>query len=181
MYRVAPYGSVILYAATKKTVPAQVLSVLPVLADGATEIDQIAIWDLKADSLTLKGSQLFDWKTQEAFRFSSAEGVYTSTFDLAAKKPSAHYFLDLGKVYFTAEVIINGQPAGKRIYAPYQLDITPFVQAGTNQIEVRIMPTQLNGFIGKAGQGDKRYSQFKNKADQLMSAGLAGPVRILEK
>lgn len=84
-------------------------------------------------------------------------------------------------MYFTAEVRVNEKAAGKRIYAPYQLDITPFVRAGTNQIEVRVTPTQLNGFIGKAQQGDKRYSQFKNKTDQLMSAGLAGPVRILEK
>ncbi|MFD2935115.1 hypothetical protein [Spirosoma flavum] len=76
---------------------------------------------------------------------------------------------------------LNGKPAGKRIYAPYQLDITPFVRAGANQLEVRVSPTQLNGFIGKAKQGDKQYSQFRNKIDQLMSAGLAGPVRILEK
>lgn len=31
---------------------------------------------------------------------------------------------------------------------------------------------QLNDYIGKAKNGDKYYAQFKNKEDQLMSAGL---------
>lgn len=180
-YRMAPYSSVMLYAPTKNTVPAHVLSAPVILVDGATEISRIEKWSIQADSLTIKESTLFDWKTQEAFQFSSAEGIYSSAFNLAAKKPSAHYFLDLGKVYFTAEVTINRKAAGRRIYAPYQLDITPYVQVGTNQIEVRVTPTQLNGFIGKAEQGDKRYTQFKNKTDQLMSTGLEGPVRVLEK
>ena len=180
-YRMAPYSSVLLYASTKYTISSTVLSLPPLMADGAKEISQISTWAIRADSLTEKDTPLFNWKDKEAFQFSSAVGVYTSAFNLIAKKSAAHYFLDLGTVYFTAEVIINGKAAGKRIYAPYQLDITPFIKAGTNEIEVRVTPTQLNGFIGRAGQGDKRYSQFKNKTDQLMSAGLAGPVRVLEK
>ena len=180
-YRIAPYGSVILYASTKKTVPATILSTSPTLTDGGTVIHQFDKWDIQADSLMLKGSPLFDWKTKEAFKYSSAVGVYTSIFNLASKKPASRYFLDLGKVYFTAEVTINGKTVGQRIFAPYQVDITPFVQTGTNQIEVIVTPTQLNGFIGKAATGDARYKQFKSKTDQLMSAGLEGPVRLLEK
>ncbi|MVM28834.1 glycosyl hydrolase family 2 [Spirosoma sp. HMF4905] len=178
-YRIAPYSSVILYASTKKTVPANMVSAPPVLADGATEIRQLTTWSIQADSLTIKDSPLFDWKTREEVKFSSAVGIYTSSFQLDVKKTAAHYFLDLGKVYFTAEVTINGKSAGQRLSAPYQLDITSFVQPGTNQIQVRVTPTELNGFIGKASTGDKRYSQFKNKTDQLMSAGLVGPVKLL--
>ncbi len=185
-YRMAPYGSVILYASARTAVPATLLSTPPLLTDGATEIARPDRWTIQTDSLTwpgltIKESPLFDWKTRDDFHFLSGEGVYTSAFNLATKKPSTHYFLDLGKVFFTAEVTLNGKTAGRRIFAPYQLDITPFVQAGTNQLEIRVTPTQLNGFIGKARQGDKRYSQFKNTTDQLMSAGLEGPVRILEK
>ena len=181
MYRMAPYSSVLLYAITKNIVPARVLSTPPILADGATEITHINLWNIQTDSVSIKASPLFDWKTRDEFKFLSGDGVYTSSFTLATKKPAAHYFLDLGKVYFTAEVTINGKAAGRRIFAPYQLDITPFVQVGANQIDVRVRPAQLNGFIGKAQLGDKRYTPFKNKTDQIMSAGLAGPVRILEK
>lgn len=180
-YRIAPYNSVILYASTKKTVPVNRLTTTPGLADGGTVIAQLTTWAIQADSLMVKESPLFDWKTRADFRFTSAEGVYTASFQLTTKKSSAHYFLDLGKVYFTAEVTINGKAAGRRIYAPYRLDITPLIQAGTNQIEVRVTPTELNGYIGKAKTGDTRYRQFKTKADQIMSAGLEGPVRLLEK
>jgi hypothetical protein len=55
------------------------------------------------------------------------------------------------------------------------------LKQGTNQIEVRVTTGQLNSYIGKAKQGDSRYKQFKNKEDQLMSAGLLGPVVIREK
>ena len=180
-YRIAPYSSVILYASTKKVVPATVLSPSPILADGATEISQLTSWTIRADSLMVEGSPLFNWKNKAAFQYTSAVGTYTSSFSLAIKKPAAHYFLDLGKVYFTAEVTINGKAAGKRIFSPYQLDITPFVQVGTNRIEVQVTPTELNSFIGKGVRGDVHYRPFKNKADQLMSAGLEGPVRLLEK
>ncbi|MNF95480.1 hypothetical protein D3C84_782370 [compost metagenome] len=62
--------------------------------------------------------------------------------------------------------------------APYLLDITSFLQSGINQIEVRVTTGQLNGFIGNAKNGDKRYNQFKDKEDIIMSAGLIGPVVI---
>ena len=84
----------------------------------------------------------------------------------------------MGNVYFTAEVYVNGTYAGKRIFAPYMLDITKLLRPGTNSIEVRVATGQLNGFIGKGDRGDKRYKQFKDKDNQLMSAGLIGPVVI---
>jgi hypothetical protein len=58
------------------------------------------------------------------------------------------------------------------------LDISKYLIKGPNTIEVRVTTGQLNGFIGKAELGDQRYLQFKGKNDQLMSAGLLGPVMI---
>ena len=118
--------------------------------------------------------------TNDQLKFSSAEGIYTSSFEWNNSITSSHYYLDLGKVYFTAEVFINGKFAGKRIFSPYLLDITSLLQKGTNTIEVHVTTGQLNGFIGKAQQGDIHYKQFKGKEDQLMSAGLVGPVAIRE-
>jgi len=39
----------------------------------------------------------------------------------------------------------------------------------------------LNGFIGKAKRSDKQYAQFKGRENQLMSAGLIGPVKIISE
>jgi hypothetical protein len=72
----------------------------------------------------------------------------------------------------------NNEYVGNRIFAPYLFDITSFLKPGANTIQVQVIPGQLNEFIGKATNGDVRYRQFKGKEDQLMSAGLIGPVVI---
>ena len=176
-YQIAPFSSVMLYAA-KSNIAESLLTAAPVLIDQSKEILAINQWDIKADSVEIKESPLFDWKTNDQLKFSSAAGIYTAAFQWEQGNSAAHYFLDLGKVCFTAEVYLNGKFAGKRIYAPYQLDLITFLIPGINKIEVRITPGQLNGYIGNAKNGDKRYAQFKGKGDQLMSAGLVGPVVI---
>ncbi|WPV01945.1 glycosyl hydrolase [Mucilaginibacter sp. cycad4] len=181
-YYMAPYASVILYASVQIKDQQGIVGTMV-----ATEVDQnaketlaLVKWDLNADNVSLKNSPLFDWKTNDQLKFVSGEGIYTTSFQWEKTQHNTHYFLDLGKVYFTAEVYVNGKTAGKRIFAPYQLEITPFLVKGFNKIEVRVTTGQLNGFIGKANQGDAHYKQFKGKEDQLMSAGLVGPIFIKE-
>ncbi len=175
-YSLPPYGSVILYAATKNIIMENALLATPISMNKTKEMISIGEWNIKADSIEIKNSPLFDWKTNEQFKFSSAQGIYTSSFQWNHPNSPAHIFIDLGKVYFTAEVYINDKLAGKRIFAPYLLDITPFLIQGVNKVEIHVTTGQLNGFIGRAKQGDNHYKQFKGKEDQLMSAGLIGPV-----
>jgi hypothetical protein len=121
---------------------------------------------------------LFDWRTDNRLKYSSATGIYSANFEWKEAKRGAHIYLDLGQVYFTAEVLVNGRQAGTALYSPYMLDITEIVKTGPNVIEIRVTPGALNSFIGKAKAGDSRYKSFKNKDDQLMAARLLGPVVI---
>jgi hypothetical protein len=178
-YRMPPYGSIILYAATQNSIGKNVPTA-SAISDAGKIFATLDKWDLRADSINLKGTSLFDWRSNEQLKFSSAEGVYTSTFKWDNSNPSSHFYLDLGKVYFAADVYVNGQFAGKRVFAPYTLDLTSFLKPGENKIEVHVTTGQLNGFIGKAKQGDQHYKQFKGKEDQLMAVGLLGPVVIRE-
>jgi hypothetical protein len=177
-YQLPPYGSVLLFASTKNNVGDVASSNKPIVVNPAEEVLTIDRWNIKVDSITLNDTPLFDWKNNESLKYSSSEGIYTSTFQWNQNGGNKHFFLDLGKVSFTAEVSLNGKTVGRRIFAPYLLDITSFLKAGANTVEVRITPGELNGFIGKARNGDVRYKQFKGKEDQLMSAGLIGPVVI---
>ncbi|QMW00580.1 glycosyl hydrolase [Spirosoma foliorum] len=177
-YQLPPYGSVLLYASTKGEMPANVVSKPSLQADQTKQVLELTGWTLKTDSLTIASTPLFDWRTNANLKFSSSEGIYTTTFQWEQPTSSTAYFLDLGKVSYTAEVYLNGQSAGKQIFAPYLFDLTKFLKPGTNTLEVHVTPGQLNGFIGKAMNGDNRYKPFKDKADQLMSAGLLGPVTI---
>lgn len=173
-----PYSSIILMAGTKNNVNPEFLSKPETNAYQAKEVLKIEKWDVSSDSISVKSTSLFDWKTNEQFKFASGEGVYKSTFQLNELNPKADYFIDLGKVFFTADVVINGKSAGERIYTPYSLNVTNLLHKGENTIEVRVTPGQLNSFIGEAEKGDKRFNAFKRNTG-LMSSGLVGPV-VLE-
>ncbi len=180
-YRMPPYGSVILFASTKQPAGHRMRASPRVGTDQFKAIMSIDKWDLKADTVEIKNNALFDWRTNDRLKYSSAEGIYSSSFQWHDNHTVNRYSLDLGTVYFSAEVYVNGKFAGKRVFAPYMLDITGLLVEGANQVEVRVTTSQLNGYIGKAKQGDSHYRQFKNKDDQVMAAGLLGPVVIREE
>lgn len=179
-YVIPPYSSIILFAGVKNGVESGLLSEPEPNEFQAKEVLKIEKWDVSSDSTTVKNTSLFDWKTNEQFKFSSHDGVYKSTFQLDNLDSKSAWFIDLGKVFFTAEVLINGKPAGTRINAPYSLNITDLLKKGENTIEVRVTPGQLNGFIGEAEKGNKRYSAFKRNTG-LMSSGMVGPVVLYKK
>jgi hypothetical protein len=180
-YTLPPYSSVILYASIKNRIPESLLSKSDLLIYQAKEVLKIEKWDISTNTVSLRNSSLFDWRINEGFKFSSNEGIYKSFFQLDEINPDAVYLIDLGNVYFTAEVIINGKPAGRRIYAPYSLNITGLIKQGENSVEVHVTPGQLNGFIGEAIRGNKLYNAFKGKQNSLMAAGLVGPVAVFKK
>lgn len=81
---------------------------------------------------------------------------------------SSRVILDLGELVSTAEVVINGKPAGKRLCPPWQFDLTGKVKSGENRLEVLIYNTLGNYYLTTpskyAGSG---------------KSGLIGPVRLL--
>lgn len=178
-YRFAPYSSILLYASTRSNdVPKDVQFRLEQASDTTKDVVAVKNWMLMADSISVSDSALFDWRSHSRLKYSAATGVYTAEFQWARQKDSSHIYLDLGRVYFTAEVSINGRNEGAALFSPYMVDITDLVVQGKNTIEVRVTPSALNSYIGQANAGDSRYKQFKNKDDQLMAAGLLGPVVI---
>ena len=176
-YQLPPYGSVILYAA-KNVLFKNLLSGAELTGTNFKDILKIEKWTIKVADVTLQNASLIDWRTNEQLKHKSDEGVYTAIFNMKEIVPGKRYFLDLGKVYFTAGVQVNDKEAGKRLFAPYQMDITKFLKSGNNIIEVRITTTRRNRFIGEALKGNLHYAQFKDKENTLMPSGLVGPVII---
>jgi hypothetical protein len=139
-----PYGSIVLYAGANKEIPADRLSPPPVQSrfDEMVALRTLDRWDLQAGGVSRSGTALFDWSDDTELRRSSHLGTYTSAFVLDEKDPGRRYLVDLGKVFFTADVSVNGQSAGSRLFAPYRLDVTDRVQAGENEIEVTVTPAR---------------------------------------
>jgi hypothetical protein len=91
---------------------------------------------------------------------------YETGFDWAHRE--GMIWLDLGEVYETMEVWVNGQAAGVCICPPYRLDISELVRPGKNTLIVEVTNT-----LAKA-QRDS-FSRFA----QQEPSGLIGPVCLI--
>ncbi|MDR2146014.1 MAG: DUF4982 domain-containing protein [Tannerella sp.] len=67
-------------------------------------------------------------------------GWYRKTLTLSNFTPSEMYYLYFEGVYNRSEVFVNGQLVGKRPngYISFLYDVTPYLKAGDNQIEVKV-------------------------------------------
>jgi hypothetical protein len=91
--------------------------------------------------------------------------------------------LDLGQVHDVADVTVNGHRAGVAWRAPYQVDVTGLLHAGTNTISVRVANLWVNRLIGDAQPGANKIAHVTGPtyaADApLRPSGLLGPVRLM--
>lgn len=173
-YRLSPYGSVLLYASSKKT---NVKSIVKSpIDDVADDVVTIANWNMKIGENTFENTPLFDWKVNEKTKFNSEDGLYTASFSLDKIQAGKTYLVDLGKVFYVARLKINGIDAGKRLFSPYSFNITKLLEQGQNTIEVLVTTTRRNGFAGEAEKKNPQYKQFKGKEKFLVPSGLVGPV-----
>ena len=96
----------------------------------------------------------------------------------------ARLFLDLGDVKFLATVTVNGKDLGEVWHAPYRIDVTSALKAGTNQIEVKVVNTWVNRLIGDEQPGATKITFTDVKPykanSQLQSSGLLGPVTLIQ-
>lgn len=122
---------------------------------------------------------LCDWRTDSVLCYNARPCSYTLTTKLPINRKK-HYVLDLGQVYHVASLSINGHEVGKRIYAPYTFDITPYLRRGENTFQVTLKPSLYNALVKRGLNGDRLFKLLK-KNGGLAAEGLAGPVRLYEQ
>jgi len=105
-----------------------------------------------------------DWAKIDGLASYSGGAWYRKTVAIPAAK---EVVLDLGDLVSSAEVRVNGKPAGIRVSPPWKFDITKLVKPGENRIEVLVCNTLSNQYLtiptGYRGQA---------------SSGLLGPVKV---
>ncbi len=128
---------------------------------------------------------LTDWR-QFGLPWFSGRCMYTNTFHAGLK--GQRYTLDLGKVNFYAEIWINRKLAAVKIWPPYRIDITDFLQNGENKITVIAANSAGNArrhMLVDEGMalGWNRYWNEDNmdRDCQNYVSGLLGPVRLLSE
>lgn len=108
-----------------------------------------------------------DWSQAGVLETYSGAAWYRKSFPLTAPDTTGKVILDLGNVVASAELRVNGKPAGIKSAPPWTFDITDFVKSGENQIEVLVSNTLANHYVSIP-------THYRGKT----TSGLIGPVSI---
>ena len=108
-----------------------------------------------------------DWSQAGVLETYSGAAWYQKSFPLTAPDTTGKVILDLGNVVASAELRVNGKPAGTKSAPPWTFDITAFVKSGENQIEVLVSNTLANHYVTIP-------THYRGKT----TSGLIGPVSI---
>ena len=119
----------------------------------------------------------------------SGTGVYSTTFTLPQKNAS-EYLLQLGKVYESARVYINGKDAGIVWSIPFEARIGQYLKAGQNTITIEVANLMANRirYMDRMGMEWRKYHEinfvnidYKNfdaSKWKVETSGMEGPVTI---
>ncbi len=120
----------------------------------------------------------------------SGTGVYTSTFNLPAKK-AGEYVLDLGQVDESARVWINGKEAGILWSIPFKARVGSLLKAGSNTIKIEVDNLMANRIrymdqhkiewrkYHEINFVNIDYKPFDASNWKPMPSGLLGPVKLV--
>ena len=139
--------------------------------------------------------QLIDWSEHDvdAIKYFSGTATYGITFEVnRAMKGDASYYIDLGEVFVSASVRLNGKDLGVVWCAPWRVDVSEVLVEGENQLEIEVVNCWPNRLIGdgKLPEVQRRtntnidlYYRTKRNGEehQLLPSGLLGPVTLLFK
>ncbi len=105
-----------------------------------------------------------DWSRLGGLETYSGGMWYRRNVRLTPEETGGSVTLDLGSVVASAEVRVNGKPAGVRVAPPWRWEITELVRPGDNRIEVLVYNTLAN-----------HYRTIPTRYGGSPTSGLLGP------
>lgn len=120
-------------------------------------------------------------------KYYSGTAIYRKSFTVSGDYDKVkRAVLDLGNVLEMASITVNGHKMAVRWCAPFLFDITQYVHAGDNQLEVEVVNLWPNRLIGdsRLPQEQRRTQTNIKKFEQpgseklLRESGLLGPVTL---
>jgi hypothetical protein len=111
-----------------------------------------------------------DWSRIDGLASYSGGAWYRKTIRIDRSTAGQRIWLDLGNVASTAEVRVNGKPAGTRVAPPWRFDLTGLVAVGDTRVEVLVYNTLAN-----------HYLTIPTRYRGSPVSGLLGPVMIVSE
>jgi len=134
------------------------------------------------------GGRIGDWRKVLCLPHHSGAVEYETSINLS---DSSQVSLDLGHVRGTAEVWLDGESKGVRLWRPYRFELGQNLIAGPHRLRIRVTNTLGTHYeIGRpsynvGGNPDEKVSYWISEMDEswqdtFASGGLYGPVEIIE-
>ncbi|HKP15655.1 MAG TPA: glycosyl hydrolase [Gemmatimonadaceae bacterium] len=137
-------------------------------------------------SIVLPTLQPWSASADSGVKFFSGTATYTRTVQVPASwlARGRTVLLSLGDVRDMAEVVVNGTTLPLVWKAPFEVDVTRALRAGTNQVEIRVTNEWTNRLIGDRASPQKRVLTAGAPAGfggtpPLPQSGLLGPVTLV--
>jgi hypothetical protein len=136
-------------------------------------------------AITLDKLSPWNENSEAGVKYFSGTGTYSKTI-VAPKewfKKGARFYLDLGSVSNLAEVELNGKPLGIVWHAPFRVDATDALEAGANELTIKVTNTWVNRIIGDQQPGVSQKITYTTSnpyhaSSLLQQSGLVGPVTV---
>ncbi|WP_431215962.1 glycosylhydrolase-like jelly roll fold domain-containing protein [Puia sp. P3] len=143
-------------------------------------------WDVAFDERwggpgLVRFDKLSDWSlsSDPRIRYYSGKAVYSRHFEFTGGGP---VWLGLGVVKDIARVILNGKDLGIVWTAPWDVELTPALKKGRNELTIEVINLWPNRLIGDAVlPPEKRLTNTNielKKDAPLLPSGLLGPVTL---
>jgi hypothetical protein len=205
---IEPYGSRLVVFSSREapTTPSPVVARLP------EPVDLSRGWQVAFEGTgkEIDMDTLASWTALDGLQYFSRRATYRKKFDAPAGfladevravlnfgegtplpvDPSAHFqaWLD-GPVREAAEVFVNGQRAGVVWHPPYELDVTPFLHQGENELRIVVGNLAINQMAGRplpdrtalTARYGERFQDQGNELVKPVPSGLTGPIRLLAR
>lgn len=147
-----------------------------------------ASWSLHVDEVGPNGTtphdleltELADWRDIWELSRSSGTGTYRTSLTVPSSwvASSRGTYLDLGLVHGAIQVSMNGRRVAPDSVAGRRFDVSEFIRAGSNDLEIVLATTLKNRLAGLALRGDPRPLTIAAQP-ATQPYGLLGPVRLV--
>lgn len=134
-------------------------------------------------SVTMASLASLSTSEDPAVKYFSGTATYTRQFTVGKKQKNLKgCTIDLGDVFWMADVYVDGRHAGFLWKKPYVIQLDGPLAPGTHTLEVRVVNLWPNRIIGDAQPGAARHTftpfSFYGADAPLQPSGLVGPVKI---
>lgn len=124
--------------------------------------------------LPVTESGLVSWRSWGGMDEFSGLIDYEKNFNLSSD--AEKIVLNLGKVNYVAEVWVNNQHVGSKLWAPFKFDVTRHLKKGKNSLKVRVGNLLTNATYEAA---QKYYPHTLVWFPDNREGGLFGPVKLI--